>query len=83
MKRDVAIRGIDEETFRKFRAKTIEERMRLGEAITFAMRRWLKEEREKEKTNPANLLRVKPFDWGKGTERTSKEIDEILYGKRK
>ena len=33
--------------------------------------------------NPKNLLKVKPFDWGKGTERTSKEIDEILYGNKK
>jgi len=24
---------------------------------------------------------LKPFDWGKGTEKTSQEIDKILYEK--
>jgi len=33
--------------------------------------------------DPHNLLRIKPFDWEKGTEKTSKEIDEILYGNKK
>lgn len=42
-----AIRGIDREVLRKFRAKTIEERMKMGDALTVAMKRWIKEERGK------------------------------------
>jgi len=25
------------------------------------------------------IFKIKPFDWGKGTEKTSEEIDYILY----
>lgn len=83
MKKELhAIRGINEETYMKFREKALAERMKVGEALTLAMREWLKKEREKRKIDPKNLLKIKPFDWGKGTEKTSKEIDEILYGKR-
>jgi hypothetical protein len=78
----VAIRGVDEEVLRKFKAKAVEKRMKMGEALTLAMMRWLKEERRK-RINPRNLLKLKPFDWGKGTEKTSKEIDEILYGSKR
>ena len=26
-----------------------------------------------------SFLELKPFDWGEGTEKSSEEIDEILY----
>jgi hypothetical protein len=78
----IAIRDVDEEILRKFRAKTIEENMKMGEALTLAMKRWI-EERKKRRVNPKYLLEVKPFDWGKGSERTSVEIDEILYGRKR
>jgi hypothetical protein len=32
------------------------------------------------KKDPRILLKIKPFDWGIGTDKTSMEIDEILYG---
>ncbi len=32
------------------------------------------------KKNPRMLFKIKPFDWGAGTEKTSKEINIILYG---
>jgi hypothetical protein len=83
MKNDItAIRGIDREVLRKFRARTIEERMRMGDALTVAMKRWIAEER-KRKVSPPHSIRVKPFDWGKGTEKTSAEVDEILYGRKR
>lgn len=83
MKNDItAIRGIDREILRKFRAKSIEERMKMGDALTVAMKRWIKEERG-EKVSPRHLIWVKPFDWGKGTEKTSIEIDKILYGRKR
>ncbi len=75
-----AIRGIDEETYIKFRERAIAKRLRVGEALTLAMKEWLEKEEKREKINPKNLLKLKPFDWGPGTERTSEEIDEILYG---
>jgi len=30
----------------------------------------------------ASLLDIRPFNWGKGTERVSVEIDQILYGEK-
>lgn len=84
MKKELfAIRGIEEETYVKFREKAIAKRLRVGEALTLAMKEWLKKEEEEEKVNPKNLLKIKPFDWGPGTEKTSEEIDEILYDRKR
>lgn len=83
MKKDITtVRDVDEETLKKFKARAIEEGMKMGKALTEAMEKWLKE-KDKTDLDPKQLLRIKPFDWGAGTERTSKEIDEILYGSRK
>ena len=40
-------------------------------------------EKKNTKINTKTLLSAKPFDSGPGSERTSIEIDEILYGSRK
>lgn len=83
MKRRItAIRDIDEDVLRKFKAKAVERRMKMGDALTVAMKKWIRE-REKERVSVKALLKMKPFDWGRGTEKTSLEVDEILYGKRK
>ncbi|MBI2583608.1 MAG: hypothetical protein HYW25_02990 [Candidatus Aenigmarchaeota archaeon] len=77
----VAVRGVDEDTFRKFRALTVEERIKMGDALTLAMRRWVAEERKREATIKAkNLLNLKPVRVGKKKVRWSEEIDEFLYG---
>lgn len=84
MKKELrAIRGIEEEIYMKFREKALQEKMKIGEALTLAMKEWLKKEKIRKKSNPKNLLKIKPFDWGRGTERTSKDIDGILYGSRR
>ena len=75
----VAVRNVDEDVFLKFKALRVEERMRLGEALTKAMKVWMEEKRER-KIHNLRIPKLKPFGWGKGTERTSKEVDEILYG---
>ncbi|MEM2890758.1 MAG: hypothetical protein QW358_05435 [Candidatus Hadarchaeum sp.] len=74
---NITIRDLDEAVFRKFKAKAVEEGMKLGEAVTQAMETWIKQR----KTEPRlRLLEIKPFDWGEGTERASIEVDQILYG---
>ncbi len=76
----VTVRDVDEQVLREFKARATKEKMKMGKALTEAMKRWLS---EKEKTvDPKVLLRAKPFDWGPGTERTSQKIDEILYDRR-
>lgn len=77
-----AIRGLDKEVFRRFKTKAVEEKLNLGEALNLAILQWLNRTNSKEK-DPKNLLKLRPFDWGFGTEKTSKEIDKILYGGKK
>ncbi|MBI2543417.1 MAG: hypothetical protein HYW24_04495 [Candidatus Aenigmarchaeota archaeon] len=77
----IAVRGVDEDAFRKFRALTIEERMKLGDALTMAMKHWLEEGKKRAGPDPKNLLKIKPITIGKKKVRWSDEIDEFLYGK--
>ena len=73
---NVTVRGIDEELFRKFKAKAVKEGEKLGDALNEAFLLWLRAKSRKK----TRLTDLKPFDWGEGTERTSVEIDEIIYG---
>ncbi len=74
---NITIRGLQENVFREFKAKAAREGMKLGDALSIAMEKWSKESK---KEKGAKLSDLKPFNWGKGTERTSEEIDKILYG---
>ncbi len=71
-------RGIDEEVFRKFKAEAVRQGISLGKALTGAMKLWL--DKHKKTRKRGSMLQLKPVDWGKGTERASTEVDEILYG---
>ncbi|MBI1971931.1 MAG: hypothetical protein HYS53_01380 [Candidatus Aenigmarchaeota archaeon] len=85
-KKMIAIRDVDEEVFRRFRAKAVEDKINLGGAVTVAMRQWVEDNRPKKPVQRGVHKikgRAKPFNWGKGTENTSEEIDEILYGGKK
>lgn len=74
---NITIRNLQESIFRRFKAKAVEENMKLGDALTQAMESWLKERREKPRAKLSNLPST---DWGPGTEKSSQEIDKILYG---
>ena len=74
---NITVRGVDEEVFRRFKARAVEEGMRLGEALTQAMEMWLQQRNLKPK---ARLLDIRPFNWGEGSKRVSVEIDRIIYG---
>jgi len=74
---NLTARGLNDGVFKRFKAKAVEEGMKLGEALTQAMELWIKQRDMKPKTT---LLSIKPFKWGEGTEKASIEIDKILYG---
>jgi hypothetical protein len=74
---NITIRGLDDAVFRRFKAKAVEEGMRIGEAVAQAMQMWLKQRTTKPS---ASLLELEVFDWGKGTEKLSREIDQVMYG---
>ena len=80
----VAVRDLDEETFRKFRALAIEERMKTSEALTLAMKKWIKEKKAtKTKPDSRNLNKLNGIIKTKKKVRWSEEIDEFLYGLEK
>ncbi|MGC8849001.1 MAG: hypothetical protein ACP5QI_00810 [Candidatus Bathyarchaeia archaeon] len=72
---NITIRKVDEVVFKKFKAKAVEEGMKIGEALTQAMKLWIKQRSLKPKLS---LLDIKPFSWG--DEKASLKVDEILYG---
>jgi len=77
---NLTVRDLDERIFRRFKAKAVEEGMKLGEALTQAMEMWIKQKRRRPR---ASLLDIKPIDWGEGTKKVSLEIDQILYGEER
>jgi len=79
----IGVRGVDEETFRKFRAKAIEEKMRLGLALTLAMKNLLEEKKKSKQIqfNPKNLMKITGLIKTKEKVKWSEEIDEILYSR--
>ena len=72
----LSVHDVDSNVFREFKAQAVRERLTVGKALTLALKHWVEEEGTKK-----SFLELKPVDWGKGTEKTSKEIDKILYGK--
>jgi len=78
----ISVRDVDEETFRKFRARAIAERKKIGDALTALMMRYLKE-KEKRKDEHWKKVRAladaKPLNFSPGNERLSEQVDEILY----
>lgn len=76
---NIAIRDVDENLFKEFKAEAAREGTSVGKILTMAMRFWLERVKKKKKVRKS-LLDLKPFDWGKGSENSSEEIDAILYG---
>ena len=76
----VAVRDVDEETFRKFRALSIEERMKVGDALVSAMNLWMRKRREDRMRKPRDMMKIKPVKIGGNKVRWSEEIEETLYG---
>jgi len=72
----IGVREVDEDIYNKFRSLSVEQRLRLGEALTMAMKLYIEKSRNKPKKS---FLQVKPFSWGSGTEKLSEEADKVLY----
>lgn len=72
----VSIKNVEEDVFRDFKAESVREGLKIGKALTLAMKVWLESRETKPKLS---LLDLKAKSWEKGTEKTSEEIDKILY----
>ena len=65
---NITIRDLDESVYRQFKAKAVEEGLKIGEAVTQAMELWIRQRSIKPK---GSLLDIKPFNWGADTHNVS------------
>ena len=72
----VTIKNVDENVFREFKAAAVQKGVKLGTALTLAMKKF-KDELVRKRRKFTDL---KPRDWGSDTEHLSEDIDKILYG---
>lgn len=78
----VTVRGVDRDTYKKFKATIALKGMKAGAALTEALKAWAKK-KERTSGKKGSFFDLKPWDWGKGNENASREIDEVLYGGRR
>ncbi|MEK6941687.1 MAG: hypothetical protein AABW85_02420 [archaeon] len=80
---NVSVRDVDPKVFREFKVKTVEIGMKTGTAMTQALKEWAEKRENKKKKVKSFFDNFKSWDWGKGSEKSSIEIDEVLYGLKK
>lgn len=76
---NIVVRNVDKTVFRKFKAWAVEEGLNVGKALEFALREFLQKQEPVVKRR-ATIFDFKPVSCGPGSERTSVEIDKIVYG---
>lgn len=69
---NVTVRNLDETVFRRFKGKAAERGMKMGTAMSHAMRLFIENGTTSQKRAP------KKQTWGRDS--TNKEIDSLLYG---
>ena len=81
VKEVLTVRDVDEEIWKKFRAKTQEEGMKTGQALNEALNTWIKEkEKRKKHPDPRHFLKMKGVIKPGRQVRWSVEVDRALYG---
>ncbi len=79
----LTVREVDEEIWRRFRAKIEEEGMKTGQALNEALDIWIKEkEKRKKRPDPRRFLKVNGIVKPGRRVQWSTEIDQVLYGRR-
>ena len=76
MKTQITVKEVEKETFQELKAEAIKRRLSVGTALTIAINSWLSSINKPKES----LMKWKSSNWGSGTEKTSEQIDEILYG---
>ncbi|HLC54972.1 MAG TPA: hypothetical protein VJJ75_00405 [Candidatus Nanoarchaeia archaeon] len=76
-KMQLSVKNVEKELFRQLKADAVKEGVQVGDALNLAIKLYLDRKRKKPKVS---FLDLKPQNWGKGSERTSEQTDEILYG---
>jgi hypothetical protein len=80
-KMDITIRDIDEELYRRAKARAALMETTIGRVLNMAIEKWLEDEQEGASRKPFAQL-LSPIRFGKGTEHASERVDELVYGGR-
>ncbi len=72
----LSVKNVEDKIFREFKAESVRDGLKVGRALTLAMKFWLERISRGKKVS---ILNLKPRSWGRGTEKASEEIDRILY----
>ena len=72
---EVAIRNVNEEEWKEFKATAVRKGLTVGTALNLAIREWTKNRKQKTKMD---FFRSGPVEFEEGG--TSRDIDEVLYG---
>ena len=75
---DTTIRNLDEQAYRRLRARAVLEGRTVGELISEAIRSYLG--RGAVKRGTASLRNLRPEPFPEGNEQLSSEIDTVVYG---
>lgn len=78
---DVTVRNVDDDAYRRLKARAALEDRTLGEVLTDAIEAYLEGTRSAGDTG--SLADLEPVDFGPGNERLSVEHDEVLYGRER
>ena len=75
---DTTIRNLDDDAYRKLKARAAREGRTMGQMVNEAIRAYLA--RPESSDRGGSLLDITPEAWPKGNERASEEVDAIVYG---
>ena len=76
--RDTTVRNLDEQAYRKLRARAVLEGRTVGDLLSEAIRSYLG--RAPIGRGTATLRALRPEPYPEGNERLSTEIDQVVYG---
>lgn len=75
---DTTIRNLDETAYRRLKARAALAGKTIGEMMNEAMRAYLA--RPESDDRRGTLADLRPEDYGEGCERSSEEVDSVVYG---
>lgn len=78
---NVTLRDFDDELYKELKSEAIKDDITVAQALKKAVATWLSLHKHKKKKK--SVFDYKPVDFGPGSEKSSQEIDEVLYGKER
>lgn len=75
METQITVKDVDETTFHELKAYAVKHKLTVGRTLSLAIHSWLRQEKKPK----LKLSDIKPFKGGKGSERYSEQVDEVLY----